>query len=149
MAVARQCELGLELGFVQLLFDLELEGVARQKTGWCQAIQRGGCRDDHHVGACFLVTLTDAPQRGQALADQVLMRRKRVVGQGFPVREQGAAQFRRKKSHLFDQPLGIGGVRGDDGHQPVPGFLPLTQLRQQQGIRRAHRTGQGEAFAVD
>jgi hypothetical protein len=32
MAVARQRELGLELGFVQLLFDLEVKGVARQES---------------------------------------------------------------------------------------------------------------------
>ena len=74
MAVAGQCELGFELGFVQLLLDLELEGVASQKAGRRQAVQRRGGRHDDQVGAAVFVALADAPERGQALADQVLVR---------------------------------------------------------------------------
>ena len=97
VAVARQRQLGFEFGFVQLLLDLELKGVAGQKTGRRQPVQRGGGGDDDDVGAAVLVALADAPQRGQTFADQILVRRKRVVGQGFPVGEQRASALRGRK----------------------------------------------------
>ena len=74
MAVTGQRELRLEPRLVQLLFDSEFKGVARQKAGWGQAVQRRGGGHDHHVRAGFLVALLDAPQRGQPFADQVLVR---------------------------------------------------------------------------
>ena len=73
VAVAGQGELALELGLVELLLDLEMEGVARQERGRCHPVQRGGGRHDDHVGPGVLVALLDAPQRGQALGDQVLV----------------------------------------------------------------------------
>jgi hypothetical protein len=69
MAVAGQRELRLELGFVELLFDLELKGVASQKARWCESVQRGGGRDDHQVSAGVFVALADAPERCQTFAD--------------------------------------------------------------------------------
>jgi hypothetical protein len=51
---------------------LEVEGVAGQEGGRREPVQRGGGRHQHHVG----LFLADAPQRGQALADQVLVRRE-------------------------------------------------------------------------
>jgi hypothetical protein len=93
MAVARQRELGLELRLVQLLLDLEVEGVARQKAG-------GASRYSAVVAGTSTTSafaLADAPQRGQALADQVLVRREGVVGQRFPVGKQRAAQARAQK----------------------------------------------------
>ena len=149
MRITRQRELGLELGFVELLFDLELEGVARQKRGWSQPIQRGGGGHQHHVGALGVVALFDAPQRGQALADQVLVWREAVVGQGFPVGEHHAAQVRGEKHQLVQQALGVGRVGGDDGGELARLFFALGQLGQQHGIGRSHGAGQGETFAGD
>ncbi len=134
VAVAGQCELRFQARFIELLPDLELEGVARQKGGRRQAIQRGGGRHDDHVRAGFLVALLNPPQRGQPLADQVLVRRETVIGQGFPVGEQRAAQGRREKSHLVHQALGGSGVRCNDGGKFAGGLLALPQLGQQQGI---------------
>ncbi len=142
MAVARQRELRLELGFVQLLLRLEVEGVAGQERGRRQAVQRGGGGHQHHIG----LALRDAPQRGQPLADQVLVRAEGVVGQRFPVREQRAAQAGRKEGHFVDEALRIGGVGGDDGRGALRGFVTLGQAGQQQGIGAAHGAGQGEAF---
>jgi hypothetical protein len=89
----------------------------------------------------------DAPQRGQALADQVLVRREGVVGQGLPVRKQRAAQVRGEEGHLVQQALRVGGVGGDDGRQAPGRFLAGGQARQQQGVGRAGGAGQGEAPA--
>ena len=74
MAVAGQRQLCLELGLVEFLLDLEVERGAGQKTWRCQSVQCGGGRHHDHIGAGVLVALADAPQGGQALADQVLMR---------------------------------------------------------------------------
>ena len=53
MVVARHGELGLELGLVEPLLGFELEGVARQKRGRPQAVQRRGGRHEDHVGRVF------------------------------------------------------------------------------------------------
>ena len=146
VAVARQRQLGLELGLVQLLLDLEFKRIAGQKAGRCQAVQgRGGGHDDH-IGARLLVALGNSPKGGQALADQVLVRREGVVGQGFPIGEQGATQAGSKEGDLVEQALGIVGVGGDDGGGATCGFLPLAQARQQQGIGRTGGAWQRVAF---
>ncbi len=147
MLVAGQRQLSLEFGLVQLLAALELEGVAGQEGGRCQPVQRRGGGHQHHVGTMLLVALVDAPQRGQALADQVLVGREAVVGQGLPVGEQRAAQARCEEGHLVDQPLGIRGIGRDDGRHPACSLLALAQAGQQQGVGAAHGAGQGEAFS--
>ena len=110
MAVASQRELRFQPRFIELLLDFEFEGVASQKARWRQAVQRRGAGNDHYIGAGFLVALLDAPESRQALANQVLMRRKGVVRQCFPVGEQRTPQVGRKKRDLVHQPLGGGGV---------------------------------------
>ena len=70
MAVTGQAQLRFEPRFVQVLFHLEGEGVGGQKGGRGQAVQGGGGRHQHRVG----FALGNAPQAGQALADQVLVR---------------------------------------------------------------------------
>jgi len=110
VAVASQGQLGFELGFVQFLFGFEVKGVACQKCRRCQTVKGRGGRNEHQVGALGFVALVDAPQSRQAFTDQVLVGRKRVVGQRFPVRKNGAAQARGKKGHLVHQPLGVRSV---------------------------------------
>jgi len=147
VAVAGQGELALELGLVEFLLDLEVEGIARQERGRCHPVQRGGGRHDDHVGPGFLVTLLDAPQRGQALGDQVLVGREGVVGQGFPIGKQRTAQAWGEEGDLIDQALGIAGVGGDDGRRSASGFFAQAQAGQQQGIGGTHGAGQGETFS--
>ena len=66
VGVTGQGQLGLELGFIEFLFDLEFKGVARQKGRRCQSVQRGGGGHQHHISAFGVMALLDAPQRGQA-----------------------------------------------------------------------------------
>jgi hypothetical protein len=143
MAVASQCELGLELRFLELLLGLEVKGVAGQEGRRRQAVERGGGGHQHHVG--FL--LADAPERGEPLADQVLVRGKAVVGQRLPVGEQGAAQVGREECDLVDQALGVVGVRREHRSGAARGVLAHAQLRQQQRIGRQRRTRQRESLA--
>ena len=147
MAVAGQCELAFEFGLVKFLLDLEMKGVTRQESWRCQPVQRGGGWHDDHIGAAVLVALADAPQRGQTFADQVLVWRESVVGQGFPVGKQRAAQRGRKKDQLVEQALRTGRIGGNDGGQTSGRFFLQPQLRQQQGIGRTGGLWQGVAFA--
>jgi hypothetical protein len=50
VAVAGQRELGLELGFLQLLLGLEVEGVAGEERRRREAVERGCGGHQHHVG---------------------------------------------------------------------------------------------------
>jgi hypothetical protein len=136
VAVSRERELGLQLGLLQFLLDLEVEGIARQKTPRSDAVQHRRCRHDDHLR----LALRNAPERGQPFADQVLVRRKTVVGQRFPVRKEGAAQIGREKCNLFNQPLRVRGIGGDDGGEPALRAFAPGELRQQQSIGRARRT---------
>ena len=147
MAVAGQRQLRLEPRFVELLAYLEVKGITGQKTRRRQAVQRRGGRDQDQVGTVVLVALGDTPQGGQTFADQFLMRRKRVVGQGLPVREQSAAHIRRKKGNFLQQALGVACVRSDHGGEPAFGLVAAGKLRQQQGIGGAWRAGQDEPFS--
>ena len=147
MGVAGHAELAPQRGLIELLAGLEMEGVAGQEGRWTQPVQRRAGRDQHHIGAVMLVMLADAPQRCQALADQVLVRRKMVVGQGFPVRKQHAAQRWIKKRQFVQQALRIGRVRGDDGHAAAFGLVARGESGQQGGIGRRQRARHGVALA--
>ena len=127
VAIACQRQLPFELGLVELLPGFELKRISRHKTRRCQAVQRGGGGDDDHVRTRIFFALADAPQGGQALANQILVRRKAVVRQRFPVGEQGTAQAGREKSNLVEQTLGIGGIGGNHRQGQTSGLFPLTQ----------------------
>ena len=143
MAVAGQRELGLELRFLELLLGLEMEGVAGQEGRWREPVERGGGGHQHHVG----LLLADAPEGGQALADQVLVGREAVVGQRLPVGEQGAAQLGREEGDFVDQALGVVGIGGEHRRGAPGSFLAHGQLRQQQCIGRQRGTRQRETLA--
>ena len=92
MLVASQCQLGLQLGLIQPLADLELKGVGSEKRRRRQPVEGCGGRYQHHIGLACTAVAVDPPQGGQPFADQVLVRGKGVVGQRFPIGKQGAPQ---------------------------------------------------------
>ena len=55
---------------------------------------------------------------------------KAVVGQGFPVGKQGAAQIGRKKCDFVDQALRGSGIGADEGGELACGFFALRQSGQ-------------------
>ena len=112
------------------MFGLELEGVARQKRRWRQAVQSGGGWNEHQVGPFGFVALVNTPKCGQAFANQVLVGRKGVVGQRFPVGKNGAAQGGCKEGHFVYEPLRICGVGGDHRREAPLGFFAFGQLGQ-------------------
>ena len=142
VAVTGQGQLRFQSRFVQLLLDLEVKCVGRQKRRWCQAIQRGGGRHQNHIG----VALGNAPQRGQSFADQVLVRRETVIRQGFPVGKQHASSVRREERQFIQQTLGIKGVGGEDGQSATVCEFTVYQRRQQGRIRRTGWFAQVKTF---
>ena len=147
MGVARHGQLRLERRFIQLLPLLEVKGVAGQKSRRRQPIQHGGGRDQHHIGAIFLAVLTDAPQRGQSLADQILMGAEVIVRQGFPIGEKHATQRRLEKRQFAQQALGVGRIGRHDGGAAASRLVTRSQLRQQGRIGTGKRARQGIALA--
>ena len=143
VAVPGQRELGLQRGFVEPRALLEVEGGRRQETGRRQPRQRGGGRQQHHVE----VALQQAPQRGEALGDQVLVRREGVVGQRLPIGEHGHAQIGREEQQLVGQALRVGRIGGQRPRCNAFGLVRAGQAREQQRIGRAGRQWQRKTFA--
>ena len=130
MAVARHGQLLFQLGVIQPLLDFEMEGVCRQKRRWRQTVQSGGGRHQHHIRQA----LRDTPQGGQTLADQILVRRKTIVGQGFPIGEQHTGQVGLEKLHFFQQTLRIESVGAYQADTAALRFFTRHQSRQQSSI---------------
>ena len=146
VGIAGQRQLRFEARLVQRLALLEEKGIGGQERRRRHPQQRGGGGHDQHVA----LTVLDFIQRRQPLRHQVLMRRKGVVRQGFPVRQDVAAQFRRavgaKPRDFGAQALGIGGVGDHYRQHPVLRFQLSSSLRQQTGIGRTVQAGQGETM---
>ena len=70
MLVARQGQLVLELGLIELLPGLKVKGVSCQERGRRQSVERRGGGHQDEVG----LALGDLPQCGESLADEVLVR---------------------------------------------------------------------------
>ena len=128
--VAGQRELAFQRRFVQLLPLLEVKRVARHEAGRRQPVQRRGGGDQHHVR----LLLANCPQRGQPLADQVLVRAEGVVGQRLPVGKHHAAQAGREEAHLVHQAPRVARVGGDDGGELFLAGFAFGQLRQQKRV---------------
>ena len=103
MAVARKRKLRLECCLIKLLPRFEMEGVSRQKRGRSQLVKRRGGWNNHHIGTIVPAVLADAPQGCQTLANQVLVGRKAVVRQRFPVRKKRTTQAGGEKRQFFKQ----------------------------------------------
>jgi hypothetical protein len=76
----------------------------------------------------LVTTVKNAPQRGKPLADQVLVRGKSVVGQGFPVGKQRAAQRGGEKGNFFQQALRIRCAGAHHRHRFANCFFTLSEL---------------------
>jgi hypothetical protein len=144
VGVAGQRQLRLELGFIELFALAEEEGVGGQEGWRRQSHQRRGGRHHQHVA----LAVADFVQGCQAFGHQVLVRRKRVVGQGFPVRQQVAGQLAvGEPGDFIEQALAVAGVRDDHGEHPFVCLQRQRRERQRIGIRRAVQRRQGEAVS--
>ncbi|MNN37913.1 hypothetical protein D3C81_1518820 [compost metagenome] len=87
---------------VELLADIQHQAAAEQEFGRCEAMQGGGDRHHQHAMAQFRQPI----QTGDALGNDVLVRREQIVGQGFPVGEMQHRQIRGEETQLLFQPFG-------------------------------------------
>ena len=145
MGVAGQGDLAAEFLGIELFALLEREGVGRQKGWWRQAIDSRRGRHEQDVQ----LALGCCPQRGQALGNEILVRRESVVGQRFPIRQQADTQLRAEPRYFIEQALRIGGIGSDDREQLAG--IAGRHLGQRQGIRGTRqkrqvdtRTGLGQ-----
>ena len=131
--VAGQRHLAAELLGVELLALPELESVGGHELRRRQPIDCGRRRNEQD----FHLALQRGPQRGKALGNEILMRRKVVVRQRFPVRQQPHPEAGREPRDFIQQPLRIGGAGRDYRQQP-----PLALAGQFGKRQRIRRTGQ-------
>ncbi len=128
MAIARQRQLLAQGWYIQLLAAFQEKGISRQIGHRRQRIQGGGDGRNQHIAS----PAAQMVQGRQALGNQILMRGKMVIRQGFPVRQQMHAQGRIEKANFLAQPLRLQGT-GRNHHQRL---TPPSPLRQPQRIRR-------------
>ena len=143
VAVAGEGELRLQRRLVELLLLREVKGIAGEEARRREAHECGRGRHQHHVD----LALPDAPERGEPLGDQVLVRREGVVGQGLPVGEDGDAQRRREEGEFVLQALRVRRFGGENRHQPAAALLVLGEAREQERIGRPRRARQRVSFS--
>jgi hypothetical protein len=177
VGVAGQRELRAQRRLVEPRLLAEVEGRGREEGGRRQAGERRarGQQDDVDAVVAFsaggrlrrvgrglrasgrrragvaaaqaLALAMQAPQRGQALGDEILVRGELVPGQRLPVGEYGDAQVRREEGQLVGQALRVGGLGADDERQLPGRGAGRGEVRDQQRIGRAGRARQREALA--
>ena len=140
--VTGQRQLGAEGLGVELLAVFEEKGISRQISRRGKAI--GGRRRRHQQHVAFAAH--DAVERRQPFRNEIVVRRKAVVRQRFPVRQQTHAQTGCKPRDFIEQTLRIVGARRQYGEQRVFAGLKR-QLRDLQRVRRAGKGRQHGAFA--
>ena len=139
MLIAGGGELAAQCGFIQTLGFCEGESVAGDKGGRRQAMQGGRGCDDQQVDPALL----QFEERRQSFRDQILVRRKGVVGQGFPVRQRFDPQGWCEPPGFFLESRGVQ-RRGGDHHQQARLLgMASGERRQQQGVCAAVGCGQG------
>ncbi|VXB96183.1 hypothetical protein BURKHO8Y_170379 [Burkholderia sp. 8Y] len=109
MLVARERQLCFQLGFVKTLALREGERIGREKRRGRHAIERRRRRHDENVAASF----AEIVQRREPLRHEILVRRKRVVRQRFPVRQEPHAGVRREVGQFDREALRIDSARAD------------------------------------
>jgi len=121
----------------QAVRGFQKKRMRRQVRRRAQAHERRGGGHDRDVEVAAL----DAIERRQALGHQVLVRRKLVVGERFPVRQQAHAQLRREPRDLLEQTLRVERGGGDDGERCGPRHFLLREAAERERVRRAGEPG--------
>ena len=93
MVVARIHQIGFQTAYIQSLPRFQPKRAPRQKRHGRQLLHRRGNRHEQHVRRAAF----NLPQRRQALRHQILMRRKTLVRQRFPVRQEHRRIVRTEK----------------------------------------------------
>ena len=122
VAVARGLETALLAGDVEFLSQREHESGTGDVAARSESLHQRRDRHDEHAA----LQPRQAVQCGDALRDDVRMRREQVVGQGFPVRElqdlePGSCEHRELRLQCMGR-MGVVGDRNDDARMHAAGF---------------------------
>src|SRR6185437_6396892 len=112
MAVASQSHLAAQRVQVKGFAASEKKSVCRKVLGRRHAVQGRGDGNDQYVAGA----IDELVERGQSFGNEILMRRKSIVGQRFPIRQQPGSQLRCKKRYFLQQPLGGQSARRNNGN---------------------------------
>ena len=93
MAVTRVDQIAAQGFGIQRLPRFQPKRAPEQKRHRREFLHGGGHRHDQHVGQ----TAFHLPQRGQTLRHQILMRRKALIGQRFPIGQKHGLILRAEK----------------------------------------------------
>ena len=140
--IACQRQLGLQLRLIKTLALRERERVARHERGGRHTVQGRGSGHQQDVAAAF----AEVMERGEALGDEILVRREGIVRQRFPVWQKAHTRLGGEESDFLREALGVDGARADDGEQRHLFAIGEVIAGDQQGIGRAVRTVEGETL---
>jgi len=115
VAVARHGELTAQRFGLDARALLQEEAVGGEELDRRQALERGGHRHDQHIAD----VMRDVVERGEPLGNEILVRRKIIVGQRFPVREQIDAQPGLEEGQFLREALAVERLAGEDGKRPA------------------------------
>ena len=87
MIVSGNGQLRSQLFFIEGFSLFEKERVGSQKGRRCDTQQGGGCRNDENIATSVVYFV----EGRQPLGNEILMRGKGIVWQGFPVGKKMAA----------------------------------------------------------
>jgi len=127
--VAGGRELRAQLLHIERRARAQEERVRGDVRRRAKAHERGSRRHDRDVEVAAL----DAVERGEALRDEIVVRRELIVGQRLPVGQQADAQLRCEPADLVDQALCVMRRGTDDGDR----VLFLHQARERERVGRA------------
>ena len=133
--IAGERELGPERVDVEgraLLQEERERGEVRRRSEPVKRRRRG---HDQNVA----LAARDAIQRGQALRDEIVMRRERVVRQRLPVGKESDAHARREPRQLLGDALRTLCVGGDGGQHALPGRTFARELRERERVGGARQ----------
>ncbi len=109
--VTGEGELAAQRIDVEALPLLQEEREPGEIAGGRKAIERGGRRSDHDVA----FAARDPVERGEALGDEILVRREMVVRQRLPVGQQRDLETGCEPGDLLDEALRGERIRSEDG----------------------------------
>ena len=147
VGVAGERQLAPSAALVERVALLEVEGVAGQEARRRQAVQRRRRRHQHDDRPVDCAA--DAPQRRQALGDQVLVRREACRRAASPSRGSGDAQARREERISSTSRCASGASAAMTTSRRRSLRAALRRSRQQQRIGRARRPREGKAGPCD
>ncbi|MNF93005.1 hypothetical protein D3C84_756650 [compost metagenome] len=107
-AVATGFQARAHLLHIELLAHVQDQAAAQQETCGRKPVQGRGNR--YHENP--VVEFRQPVQAGDALGDDVLVRREQVVGQGFPIGEVQNRQAGGEETQFLLQPVGALAVGG-------------------------------------